>query len=594
LTASNTLADGDGLGAISYQWQRGGVDISGATGATYTLTQDDVGAVITVVASYTDGEGTGESVSSAATSAVTNVNDVPSGSVSISGTAAEDETLTASNTLADEDGLGAISYQWQRGGVDISGATGATYTLTQDDVGAVITVVASYTDGEGTGESVLSAATSAVTNVNDVPSGSVSISGTAAEDETLTASNTLADEDGLGAISYQWQRGGVDISGATGATYTLTQDDVGAVITVVASYTDGEGTGESVLSAATSAVTNVNDVPSGSVSISGTATMDEILTASNTLADEDGLGAISYQWQRGGVDISGATGATYTLTQDDVGTVITVVASYTDGEGAFETRSSSATEAIRYGDFDIGGSENDDVIRGRYGDDLLKGGAGEDSVIGGWGQDTIKGNAGSDILRGWRGSDLLDGGRDGDTLYGGKGSDTLVGGHGDDELFGRRGDDVLRGGDGSDILKGGRGHDEIFGRRDDDVLRGGAGNDTVVGGHGRDTLFGRRGDDDLHGGRGNDTLIGGSGDDLLSGGLHADTFIFGRNAGNDTISDFGRGSDVVEISSGARSLSQIEFTQSGGDVLMAFADVTVLVENITVSELSMADHFIFT
>ncbi|MEX5601200.1 hypothetical protein SM763_23995, partial [Pseudophaeobacter sp. C1-32P7] len=380
----------------------------------------------------------------------------------------------------------------------------------------------------------------------------------------------------------------------TGATYTLTQDDVGSVITVVASYTDGEGTGESVTSSGTSAVSNVNDAPSGSVAISGTATMDETLTASNTLADEDGLGTISYQWQRDGVDISVATGNSYTLTQDDVGAAITVIASYTDGEGTIETRSSSATEAIRYGNFDIGGSENDDVIRGRYGDDLLKGGAGEDSVIGGWGQDTIKGNSGSDILRGWRGSDLLDGGRDGDTLYGGKGSDTLVGGHGDDELFGRRGDDVLRGGDGSDILKGGRGHDEIFGRRDDDVLRGGAGNDTVVGGHGRDTLFGRRGDDDLHGGRGNDTLIGGSGDDLLSGGLHADTFIFGRNAGNDTISDFGRGSDVVEISSGARSLSQIEFTQSGGDVLMAFADVTVLVENITVSELSMADHFIFT
>ncbi|MEX5601170.1 hypothetical protein SM763_23840, partial [Pseudophaeobacter sp. C1-32P7] len=346
LTASNTLADEDGLGAILYQWQRDGVNISGATTSTYTLIQDDVGSVITVVASYTDGEGTGESVTSSGTSAVLNVNDAPSGSVTISGTAAEDETLTASNTLADEDGLGAISYQWQRGGVDISGATGATYTLTQDDVGSVITVVASYTDGEGTGESVTSSGTSAVTNVNDAPSGSVTISGTAPEDETLTASNTLADEDGLGAISYQWQRGGVDISGATGANYTLTQDDVGSVITVVASYTDGEGTGESVTSSGTSAVTNVNDAPSGSVTISGTAQEDETLTASNTLADEDGLGAISYQWQRGGVDISGATGSTYTLTQDDVGSVITVVASYTDGEGTGESVTSSGTSVV--------------------------------------------------------------------------------------------------------------------------------------------------------------------------------------------------------------------------------------------------------
>ena len=47
-------------------------------------------------------------------------------------------------------------------------------------------------------------------------------------------------------ISYQWQRGGVNIAGATGATYTTTQADVGQLLRVVASYTDGQGTAESV------------------------------------------------------------------------------------------------------------------------------------------------------------------------------------------------------------------------------------------------------------------------------------------------------------------------------------------------------------
>jgi hypothetical protein len=49
-------------------------------------------------------------------------------------------------------------------------------------------------------------------------------------------------------------------------------------------------------------------------------TEDQVLTASNTLADADGLGSITYQWQRGGVDINGATANTYTLVQADVGT----------------------------------------------------------------------------------------------------------------------------------------------------------------------------------------------------------------------------------------------------------------------------------
>src|SRR5207237_9770784 len=67
----------------------------------------------------------------------------------------------------------------------------------------------------------LPASTAAVTNVNDPPTGTVTISGTAQENQVLTASNTLADADGLGTISYQWQRDGVNVLGATGTTYTL-------------------------------------------------------------------------------------------------------------------------------------------------------------------------------------------------------------------------------------------------------------------------------------------------------------------------------------------------------------------------------------
>ena len=65
----------------------------------------------------------------------------------------------------------------------------------------------SYTDGEGTAESVTSAATSAVAGVNNDPTGSVFITGTAAEDQQLVATS-LADADGLGTLSYQWSRDG--------------------------------------------------------------------------------------------------------------------------------------------------------------------------------------------------------------------------------------------------------------------------------------------------------------------------------------------------------------------------------------------------
>ena len=121
-------------------------------------------------------------------------------------------------------------------------------------------------DGLGTVEAVTSVATDTVENVNDVPSGGVSINEMSpTEDDLITAVITLADEDGLGPIGYQWLRDGVEIPEATGESYTLTQADVGKTISVTASYTDGQGTVESATSSATAAVQNRNDAPTGSV-----------------------------------------------------------------------------------------------------------------------------------------------------------------------------------------------------------------------------------------------------------------------------------------------------------------------------------------
>jgi Ca2+-binding RTX toxin-like protein len=366
LTASNNLADANGIptsgaGAIVYQWKADGAAISGATGSTFTLTQAQVGKTITVTASYTDQGGTAESVTSAATTAVANVNDAPTGTITITGTPTQGQTLTAANTLADVDGIptsgsGAIAYQWSAGGVAISGATGSTLVLTQAQVGKTITVAARYTDIFGTLESVTSSATTAVANVNDAPTGSVTISGSATRGQTLTAANTLADVDGIptsgsGAISYQWRADGAPISGATSSSFLLTQAQVGKAVSVTASYTDSGGTTESVTSSATAAVTNVNSGPAGAVTITGTPTQGQTLTAANTLADPDGIptsgaGAIAYQWSAGGVAISGATGSTLNLTQSLVGKALTVRASYTDNFGQAESVISAATSVV--------------------------------------------------------------------------------------------------------------------------------------------------------------------------------------------------------------------------------------------------------
>jgi len=345
LTANTAgINDDDGLGSFNFQWERNGVDIAGATSNTYMLTDADVGATITVNVSFIDGGGFMESLTSAATGAVMNINDLPMGLPTISGSVTRGQILTANTAgISDVDGLGAFNFQWRRDGAPIAVATSNTYLLAVADVGAVITVTVSYTDGHGTPESLTSNATAPVTNFNNPPVGLPTISGTVTEDQILTANTAaMSDADGLGPFSFQWLRDGANIAGAINNTYQLDDPDVGTMISVTVSYTDGGGTGENVTSAATSAVLNINDVPTGMPSIDGIATEDQILTANNTtINDADGLGAFSHQWLRNGVAIAGATNNSYTLGDLDVSAMISVTVSFTDGGGNLESITSA-------------------------------------------------------------------------------------------------------------------------------------------------------------------------------------------------------------------------------------------------------------
>ncbi|MBD2484973.1 hypothetical protein, partial [Planktothrix sp. FACHB-1365] len=372
LTATNTLADVDGLGTFNYQWQQSAdngvtwTNISGATNDTFTLSQAQVGKKVQVKVSYTDGLGTQETVNSSPTNTVTNVNDLPTGNVSITGTPEQNQTLTATNTLADVDGLGTLNYQWQESSdngvtwTNISGATNNTLTLSQAQVGKKVQVKVSYTDLLGTAETVNSSPSSVVSGLlNNAPTGTVNITGTATQNQILTATNTLADIDGLGTLNYQWQESSdngvtwTDISGATNNTFTLSQAQVGKTVQVKISYTDLLGTAETVNSSPTSVVSALlNNAPTGTVNITGTATQNQILTATNTLADVDGLGTLNYQWQESAdngvtwTNINGATNNTFTLSQAQVGKKVQAKVSYTDGLGTAETVNSSPTNTV--------------------------------------------------------------------------------------------------------------------------------------------------------------------------------------------------------------------------------------------------------
>ena len=351
LTAdTSAINDADGLGAFSYQWLRSGSNITGAAAATYTTGDADVGSTLSVRVSYIDDQGTTESLTSAVTASVQNVNDAPSGSPVINGVLREAETLTANvSGITDNDGLGTFSYQWLRNDSTIVGATGTTYSTSNADVNSNLSLRITYTDVQGTVETVTSASTASIQNINDAPNGLPLISGMATEDQTLTADTSgISDDDGLGTFSYQWLRNGTNITGATNSTYTSTDADVGAAISVRVRYTDGHGTQESLTSSSTAAITGINDTPVGLPVIQGTIRENQTLVASTAgLSDADGLGTFSYQWLRNGSTISGATNSNYATGDADVGATLSVQISYTDNQGTTETLTSASTSAVQ-------------------------------------------------------------------------------------------------------------------------------------------------------------------------------------------------------------------------------------------------------
>jgi poly(3-hydroxybutyrate) depolymerase len=118
----------------------------------------------------------------------------------------------------------AVQYQWQRNGVNIPAANMSWYTtppLTQQDDGATFRVIVTNADTTVGSQTVKLTVTGATAPVIPNPPG-VTLAG-----QTVTLSAPAA-------ATYQWNKNGMPIAGATGATLTMPvlTSDSGAVFTV--------------------------------------------------------------------------------------------------------------------------------------------------------------------------------------------------------------------------------------------------------------------------------------------------------------------------------------------------------------------------
>ena len=598
LSISNTLVDPDGLGEIAYQWQ-GSSDgnswqnIAGATADHLVLSEAEVGKQIRIVASYTDGHGQQEFVTSIPSAHVANVNDTPTGAVGIDGAATQNATLVASHTLADLDGIGPVAYQWQQMNgdlwADIQGADRTDFTLTENQVGHSVRAVARYVDGHGAVETITSAPTDFVSNVNDAPTGSIALVGTPSQNEVLSFVNAIGDPDGFGTFSYRWQAStdGIDwntISGATAETFALTQAEVGKRIRVVANYTDGHNTEEVLVSAASAVIENVNDAPVGAntvvtphategqvfqFALSADAFTDvdsgDALTLSATLAD----GAALPSW----LTLDAAT-RTFSGTPAFADTgILNLKLTATDLAGASVSQIVELKVDAVTGITLIGTAGND-TLTGTSLNDTLDGGAGRDRMVGGAGNDIYVVDNSGDVV--------VEAANEGVDLVRASVTTTLAANVENLALIGSAAingtgnalDNVLTGNSAANVLAGGAGNDTYYVSSGDSVSEAAnAGNDIVISdvtwtlGSNQEnlTLIGNA----AINGTGNtlNNLLTGNGEaNVLSGGTGADTLVGG--AGNDTYvvdnlgdvvtENAGEGTDMVQASASHTLSANVE------------------------------------
>jgi hypothetical protein len=332
---------------LSYKWLRNGAEISGQTESTYTIQPLDRGSSITLEVTAQKSSYNAVIVTSPATNIITNGSLLLSPTPSISGSAVVAGVLVANAGVWDS-GV-SLTYQWLRGGVAVSGATGSSYTLLPSDLGAVFTVSVSGAMSGFVSVTRTSAATSAVTAGSLTLAPVPTVSGVLAVGQVLTVATGVWD-DGV-VFSYQWLRGGSPIVGATSTNYTLLPADRGFAFSVAVTATKVGYVSTTLASPSTSSVEFGSQVlsPSPVITVSGSGAIVVGSTLSVAAGVWDSGVSLSYQWFRSGSPVAGQTGSSYVLTSDDFGADISVTVSGVRSGYSTVVRSASVVSPVDFG-----------------------------------------------------------------------------------------------------------------------------------------------------------------------------------------------------------------------------------------------------
>ena len=290
----NTSGVGTGL---TYQWRKNGTAIAGATEVSLSftaVTSADAGSY-SVTVSNVDGSSVASTDVTVKTLAAPVVTSQPRATVAQVGQQVVFSFLAT--------GSYPRTHQWRKDGVNISGASQATYTIaaaTTADAGTY-SVVVSNSAGSATSSSAsltVNAATPPVISSN-YPS-----------DQTVTVgqqvSMSVLLNSGSSPFSYQWMKGGVPIAGATSSPLTFTAvaaSDAGRYSVTVSNVAGSATSREAVLTVNPPIPISFYSHPSSQTLFVGQSL--------NLSVSVSGSSPIAVQWQKNSAPISGATSSSF-------------------------------------------------------------------------------------------------------------------------------------------------------------------------------------------------------------------------------------------------------------------------------------------
>ena len=296
VTFSITAPAGVSTTGLTYQWRKGGVNIIGANSNVYTISNANTSHAgdYDLVISSPCGTSLTSNPATLTVNAPAAITTQPTAVAVCSG---ESATFTVGATGA------GLTYQWRKGGTNITNATAATYTISNATLAdaASYDVVVTGTCGNATSAAAV-LEIKPLTAITTQPTAQVVCEGASA---TFSVAAT-----GSGTLTYQWKKDGSPIAAATSATYSITSATAAHAGTYTVDVTAGCGTVTS-----TGAVLTVNPLPAAA--ISGTATVCQSASAPLvTFTGSHGTAPYTFTYT-----INGGANQTVTTTSGNAATV---------------------------------------------------------------------------------------------------------------------------------------------------------------------------------------------------------------------------------------------------------------------------------